>query len=146
MSVLLLYVYINFSSCIISKTRKTCNRFTIQSCVKQVFRILTSRPHHLRFHGRNWRQFCRDKKPRVKYIYTYIKMIFWSRTSSKTFYCYSEFHASYETIIRQLPRRKNTWCIIVVLKKAVIIHNWLRCIATVKHFTVNCKNKSYRLK
>ena len=44
MSVLLLYVYINFSSCIISKTRKTCNRFTIQSCVKQVFRILTSRP------------------------------------------------------------------------------------------------------
>ncbi len=28
-------------------------------------------------------------------------MNFWSRASSKTFNCYSEFHASYEAIIRQ---------------------------------------------
>ena len=36
------------------------------------------------------------------YIYIYIKMNFWSRTSSKTFNCYSEFHASNEAIIRLL--------------------------------------------
>ena len=27
-------------------------------------------------------------------------------------------------------------------EKTVTIHNWLRCIATVKQFTVNCKDKS----
>ena len=35
------------------------------------------------------------------YIYIYIKMSFWSRTNSKTFNRYSEFHASNEAIIRQ---------------------------------------------
>ena len=36
----------------------------------------------------------------IRHIYIYIKMFFWSRTSSKTFNCYSEFHASNEAIIR----------------------------------------------
>ena len=56
-------------------------------------------------------------------------MNFWSRTSSKTFNRYSEFHASREAIIRQLPKGNNTWCFIVILKKTVAIHNRLGCIA-----------------
>ena len=64
----LLYVYISNSvaaSCL--KQERLSNRFTIQSCVKQVFRILTSGPRQVRFHGRNWRQFSTNKKPRVKH-------------------------------------------------------------------------------
>ena len=43
----------------------------------------------------------------------------WVRDSrSKTFICFSEFHASYEAIIRHLvPERRNTSFFTVILKK-----------------------------
>ena len=64
----LLYVYISNSvAASFLKQERLSNRFTIQSCVKQVFRILTSGPRQVRFHGRNWRQFSTNKKPRVKH-------------------------------------------------------------------------------
>ena len=55
------------------------------------------------------------------YQYTCIKMIFWSRTSSKTFYCYSEFHASYETIIIINPHQLPYDCLIRGMKLGVAI-------------------------
>ena len=48
---------------------------------------------------------------------------------------------SFMPLTRQSSKKKEYMVYYSDFEKAVTIHIWLRCIATVKQFTVSCKNK-----